>query len=494
MKKVLIYSNTGLSSKQIGLTAEVIANLNEQNASITLVKCDNVLDNCYFNRTHNILACASCQGRSDALINQIDCKNLNVVSLKKISKAYAVQIPKFKNLQALLDYTYKGHQIGRAVSSSIISYKRDYELNSDKYGDLIALEIKKSINVLLNFEAILAQNTFDEVYLFNGRFSEVYPVLSLCEQQALDYFSIEAGAGKNVELFKNHLPHSIVGRQKTIASIWSAFDKKKRVQIAQNWFHSKRNKDEQIEKSFTKAQETGLVPDFLDQKKKKILILNSSEDELKVMEEWQTPLFKEQNQAIDKIVSHYKNDDAKQFILRVHPNLGKVDNQQIRGVQKMEHQNLHIIGPNEKVDTYALIEACDIILVFASATGLEATFMKKPSILFGKSFYMQMNAVYEPKTYTELYKLLDHKKLPAKPQENTYKYALYMSVYGTKTKYFKLAEKRQESTFKGEKIKDFPVQSFTLLFKYLSSFSVWISTHRIYFQKPLSLFSLFKYK
>ena len=59
--KTLIYSNTGLTSKQIGLTGEVIKRLQESGHEVKIVMCDNVLDNCYFNRTHNVLACVSCQ-------------------------------------------------------------------------------------------------------------------------------------------------------------------------------------------------------------------------------------------------------------------------------------------------------------------------------------------------------------------------------------------------------------------------------------------------
>ena len=80
--KYLIYSNTGLSSKQIGLTAQFVNDSFKEGVDLKIVKCDNVLENCFFNPLHNQIACATCQSRSQVLYNQIGLKKDNFIRLR----------------------------------------------------------------------------------------------------------------------------------------------------------------------------------------------------------------------------------------------------------------------------------------------------------------------------------------------------------------------------------------------------------------------------
>ena len=68
------------------------------------------------------------------------------------------------------------------------------------------------------------------------------------------------------------------------------------------------------------------------------------------------------------MLERYKNDENKRFYLRVHPNLTrakKKNTTQMRELYELknEYKNLILIEPDAKIDTYALIEACDKVLV-----------------------------------------------------------------------------------------------------------------------------------
>ncbi len=494
MKRYLIYSNTGLTSKQVGLTAEIVEQLRkeEQGADIKFVLCDNVLENCYFNRVHNIPGCMSCQTRLINLLKLAGLQKDDFISFKHHPEAQAFEIPEFNDLDELLDFSYNGWNVGRGVASSIISYKRDYHVNSEKYGELIKIELQKAVNVLLNFQAIVDDFVPDEIYLFNGRFAEVHPLVELARAKGIPFYSMEAGSGSNYELFKNHLPHSIKYREKRILDNWESGDAGTKEQKAKKWFESKRDGLETYERSFTSQQDKNRHPEDFDKKKQNIAIFNSSEDELKAIMEWASPLFKYQNEAINQIVSHYVENENFHFYLRVHPNLGEVKNIQMDEILQMNFKNLTIIPPDSPIDTYSLIDVCDKVITFGSSVGIEATFWGKPSILYGKAFYLNLDVAYVPQSFAELCDLIERKELPPKNKDNTLSYGFYMSEYGKQTEYFHF-NGLKGSSYKGQKIRPFGLSSLKFL-GYFKNYRLWKQLHRIYYSKPFSLNSIKKYK
>ena len=493
MGKHLVYSNTGLSSKQIGLTAEYIEVCRQKGLELKVVLCDNILDNCYFNPLHNSIACASCQSRTLKLLKQIGISDSDIIRLKEYQSD--INIPFFNDLNDLLSYKYKGINVGRGVASSIISYYRDYHISSHTHKDIIELELTKSVKVLLNFEEIIKSINPEKVVLFNGRFSEIYPLLDFCTQNKLDYVSIESGARDTYELFENSLPHSIIYRHQSMIRLWDEendIEKKKR--IAHDWYKKKRKRDDSIEISFTKKQELNSLPENFNPDKRNILILNSSEDEMKVIEEFQTDLFDTQNEAIERIVSEFESNSNFHFYLRIHPNLGRVSNVQIKEIDGMRYDNLTIIGPNDEIDTYAMLDNCEKSIVFGSTTGIEATYWGKTSILLGKSFYYYLeDTCYKPNSYEELFTLIEEKKLPSKSQEACLPYGYYFSTYGIEARNFKF-DGLTNSYFKDKRIKKWYFSSIWLGIKYFLTNKKWVTAYKAATQEKFRLKDLLRYK
>lgn len=490
--KTLIYTNTGLTSRQIGLNTEVLENLKKDGKELKLVLCDNVLQNCYFNRPHNVLGCASCQSRQTHLLKKAGISSDECVSLQPIGKTQSLTIPTFNSLNELLTFDYNGIEIGRGAASSIISYTRDFHVTSEKYGELIEIELKKSFNVLLNFEKIISEFQPDEIYLFNGRFAEVWPLIELTRKYKIPYYCIESGSKGNFELFENSLPHSIEAREKVMNSIWINAQNDK-VRVSKDWFNSKRDGSTKSEINYTGKQQKETLPAGFNKNKTNIAITNSSEDELKAISEWKNDMYSSQNEAIEQIARYYADRPEFHFYLRVHPNLGKVDNIQIREINEMNFPNLTIIEPFAEVDTYALIEACDKVIAFGSTAGIEATYWGKPSILYGKAFYMNFDVTYNPNSFEELTSLIETIDLAPKQKENTYPYAYYWTAFGTPTKHFKF-NGLDDSTYKGKKIKKLYLSTIWYLLKYLKSIPHWIKTHKTYYKRPFRIKDIFTYK
>jgi len=487
----IIYSHVGLTSKQIGLTGQLISDLKAAGHDLKVILCDNVLHNCYFNRSHNLIGCAACQSRFGVVLDANEIKSEDRWYLKPLVGEY--KFPEIQSTEELIDIEYKGINIGRGVASSIISYKRDFHLSSKKYGELIAMELSKSVNIVENWKIYLSKWTPDHVYVFNGRFSEVHPVLELCKAHEIPFSTFEAGSGTNYELFEGGLPHSITIRNERMNSLWNDADPDAREQIAHNWFRKKRKGDESLEFSFTKNQISDLAPNGFDSNQRNILLLNSSEDEIKSIQEWNTDLYPDQNTAIVRLVEAFKGDPEFTFYLRVHPNLGKVANAQMDQIRQFDFPNLVVIDPLDPIHTYHMIDICEKSIAFGSTSGIEATYWGKPSILFGNSFYKYQDCVYNPKSFADLQMLIRTKELPAMPQASCLPYAYYMSTYGRESGDFEF-EGLKEASFKGKRIRRFPLTALQKLIRYRSNLPLWKKMHRAFFQDTLRLKNLLKYK
>lgn len=65
------------------------------------------------------------------------------------------------------------------------------------------------------------------------------------------------------------------------------------------------------------------------------------------------------------------------------------------------------------------------IVVFGSSTGVEGTYIKKPIVLLGGSFYYYLDATYNPKSQEEAIHLI-LSKLEPKPQLGALKFGYYL--------------------------------------------------------------------
>ena len=489
----LLFTPTGLTSKQIGFTTEVVEDLQKKGVELMIIKCNGILNNCFFNKSHNPIACASCQSREDKILSFAGIKKDHIFSLQKHYTPPPSSHETFNTTNKLKHLTYRGINIGKGVVSSIISHTRDFDITSRKYDFIIRNEILKAKNVTTHFIELIEEWHPESIYLFNGRFSEVYPLYELAIQYKIPFYCIEAGAQLNYHLFKNCLPHSIIGRTKIINDIWSTTSNNERTQKAVDFFESKRRGSEQYEKSYTKDQQKNILPDRFNSQQVNIAIFNSSEDEVKTIDEWQHDLYETQNDAIRKLCSALKSHKNIHLFLRVHPNLEQVKNRQLEEIGEMHFNNLTIIPASSKISSYSLMDVCDKILTFGSTMGVEATFWGKVSVLFGKSYYMNLDCCYMPQTIEKLVEVLTDSTIQQKPKNSSFPYGLFLTSYGTKAEHFSF-DGLDNSFYKKHKIKKFYPSTIIYLFKYLKYFRHWVKLHRVYYKKALNFKDIFIYK
>lgn len=493
-KKILFFSNQGLSVPFLGTELELVEELLEQGHYIEILKCNGKLKSCFANPTHNIQGCAICEARSEVFFQHINFPQQQIYRLKHYTQAFNFKVPWFDTLEDIFNFKYEGINLGMGIASSIITAKRNYDVNSHTMPQLIEIVTQSAINAFLNYKAHIQRLQPDEIYLFNGRFAEVHPLVEYAKQQGIAFKTYDKGrAYGTICLYENCLPHSIQQRIVDMDVYWDQADPIERVATSQHWFEAKIKGTQTNDQSYLDKMVKNQLPQNFDNTKINVAIFNSSEDEMKAIKEWQNPLFFHQNDAITDIVKQLSAYPNVHFYLRVHPNLETVNNAQTQGIKAMQYNNLTVIPANAPVDTYSLMKACDRVISFGSTTGIEATYWGIPSILYGRSFYTHMDVTYTPQSLDEVEQLITNPSLQPKARENTYKYAYFINSRGQQLKRFNWNGKNN-STYKGIPMKRLYPLTFKYFLRFLFDIRLWFTLFPLINERSIQWADFFRLK
>lgn len=482
--KTLIFSNQGLSASHLGIELEIIENEIASGNEVKVVYCKSNLSSCFFNPTHNIVACGICEGRITKFYQDIPLKKENFTPLKKLG--VTVELPQLNHITDLFKIEYKGLDIGRGIAASFISTHRNYDY---KTSDLPYIQELANMcaDVVETFEEQIKLFKPDQIILFNGRFAEHNAIIEICSKYGIDYKTFERSSAKGkYKFFKNMLPHSLKFRGQELKRIEQTASKKEIEQIGKKWFEDRQHGGTGIVKKYLENQQKGSLPNSFDSAKHNVAIFIASEDEHAAIKEHQSDLFKSQNEAIVRVVKEFQNEPSIHFYLRVHPNLKGLDSEQTRQINDFDFPNLTVIQATEKVDSYELMTACNKVLTFGSATGIEACYIGKPSILFGHAYYESIDVCYHPQSYKQLYSLINTKDLKAKPKENCYIFGFYQLTVGIEYKKFK-EQGKNNSYYDNKKLSRFNKFSIPILIRNISQFSTWSKMTKLVFKVGLNL-------
>lgn len=114
---------------------------------------------------------------------------------------------------------------------------------------------------------------------------------------------------------------------------------------------------------------------------------------------------------IEKTVQYFARWPDVQLVVRVHPGERLMKGPSMTGV--IEHavperpEHIHVIGPDEKVNTYDLMEIAGLGLAYTTTVGMEMAMRGVPVILAGQTHYRSRGFTFEPSTWDEYFALLD---------------------------------------------------------------------------------------
>ena len=114
---------------------------------------------------------------------------------------------------------------------------------------------------------------------------------------------------------------------------------------------------------------------------------------------------------IEKTVQFFASRLQIQLVIRIHPGErlthGPSMSDVVTGALADIPENIHLIGPLEKVNTYDLMEIASLGLVYTTTTGLEMAMNGMPVIVCGQTHYRRRGFTLDPMTWDEYYALIE---------------------------------------------------------------------------------------
>jgi hypothetical protein len=113
---------------------------------------------------------------------------------------------------------------------------------------------------------------------------------------------------------------------------------------------------------------------------------------------------------ISRTVQYFNGRPDVQLVIRVHP--GEVLTHGISMVDVVHQvlpslpEHIHLITPEEKVNTYDLMEAADLGLVYTTTVGLEMALNGLPVVVNAATHYRGRGFTHDPNSWVEYFKLL----------------------------------------------------------------------------------------
>jgi hypothetical protein len=116
-------------------------------------------------------------------------------------------------------------------------------------------------------------------------------------------------------------------------------------------------------------------------------------------------------EMIVKTIGYFINHPKVQLVVRVHPGELKTHGTSMIDVINQDYpdlpENIHIIRPDDKTNTYDLMEIADFGLVYTTTVGMEMAMSGLPVIVTGKTHYAGKGFTLDPQTWQEYEQMLD---------------------------------------------------------------------------------------
>jgi hypothetical protein len=147
-------------------------------------------------------------------------------------------------------------------------------------------------------------------------------------------------------------------------------------------------------------------------------------------------VFENMIEWIFKTIEYFAERSDLQLIIRVHPAevTAEIPSRQlvveeIKKVFPALPSNIFIISPQSKLNTYAIMESCDAVIIYGTKTGVELTSFGIPVIVAGEAWIRNKGITVDPKSQKSYFKFLDdlplRRRMNAELTQRARKYAYH---------------------------------------------------------------------
>lgn len=347
-------------------------------------------------------------------VPKFDLRRQNIYALKVLEPAEALIHPtSFLTLRS--PYVPLPKQLKDAVEEvSVFDTQytlqiEDVDTNSPTYKFRYARNLEAAQSVF----SYLRANKPDVVVVPNGtilEFGIVYRVARFLNIPTNTYeFSDQHDAfwlGQNTEIMRQDTS-AMWNEQKDTSftetqrkRIHAMFETRQKAKVTENFTRQWQN---------TPAQGSESVRDQLKLDNRPIVLLptNVLGDSLtlgrqvfsKTMAEW-----------VSRTILYFIGRPDIQLVIRIHP--GEILTREysmldvVRKTLPELPEYIHVIGPEEKINTYDLVDITDIGLVYTTTVGLEMALKGIPVIVAGKTHYRGLGFTFDPNSWVDYFKML----------------------------------------------------------------------------------------
>ena len=407
---------------------------------VVLFICESELPTCYSNRSHDLSVCNLCIGRRRSALHLTQLgPRVKIRNFVNMTDADLVLLEQYKGVtpqtrEDLLAVRLGDCYIGRTIYNELCSFQNDIAPSLQLDADYVTKAIESAAMVYLSFKNNFAECSADIFYTFNGRFAIAQPSLIAAREAGITYAVHDrAGAMNRFWLVENQSLHSIRYYNVEARRLWAASERsdEEKYKIGSEWYEERVRDAKQSWFSFTSEQSVPL-PDGFDPAKTNIVIFNSSEWEVAVMDDYVLRLYESQNEALVRIAKDLENHENIDIYLRVHPYLKGTNNSQIAFIESNltnKYRNFHVIPAESPIKTYSLMRSADAVISFGSTTGAEAAYHGIPSILLGPAWYEDLDACFKPDSHENLVALISSQGYKLSEQQREQR-KLEAIVYG----------------------------------------------------------------
>jgi hypothetical protein len=411
-EKLMIYAPYAIWGPHFETDLELAQRHIDSGGEVVFLYCTGELLTCFPNQNHSKSVCRMCLSRFRKGIewlgtSKVTAKNFLHLTPEQQGEIDQLAVRKFSLLKEIRAFTLHGADIGVAAISSVISILREPKPDILEHGLLIRNNLISAARVFFSLYNHISTERPDRLVVFNGRYAQLRPALSAAKILGVKTLVHErAGVLERFSLMTDTTPHDINAIQVEMQRISRSFRcaEEVREKIAREWFEERRHNVTQGWESFTKQQKRGHLPD-LAKDRLNLAIFISSEDEMEAFEEWRSPIYLNQNDGIQQLLSDERITKKFKIFVREHPNLVGIDNSQTRMLRELACRfkgNFCFISGDSPVSTYSLVDECDLVLTFGSTVGIEAVYRDKASFLMGKAYYEHLGCCVVPGSHNEL--------------------------------------------------------------------------------------------
>lgn len=453
-KRVLIYAPFAMWSPHFETDLELAEIYLQKGYDVSVIHCNRDMGICEPNLDHSSTSCRYCTSRfwngiswlgQDRLADVRSYYNITDEQKDSIQEILSGQL---KTREDVENISFDSVDIGLSVMSSAISILREPEIDVVLHQDLIKKILQVALEVYFSFVNYIEKSPPDLVVMFNGRFAAFRPLLRIARKHGIDVEVHErGGVTGRYSLSRNTYPHDLGDMKQELARVnrETSLSDEERGGVARKWFEDRMRGKDQGWYSFTKHHSDGLLPAGYDYSRLNVVIFNNSEDEFVAIREWYSGNHEDQNTIIGKLVGTLSGRPDCMIYLRVHPNMARIDNSQIRGIAELKEQypDLSVIPSDSKISTYALLRAADLVVVFGSTVGVEAAYLGKPCLLMGRAIYEDIpvcHQISEPGELESIVQTIRAGGVPIDPEEqlnSALQYGFYQAARGTDYKMVK---------------------------------------------------------